>query len=191
MRHVDDRFDAGFASCLCKECRSFDQPLLERVDKVCAINSFQGRSDFVQVQKIAPQSFSGEAFNGTKAFDEFVAYTGATPQVVSARIKRLVEAGVLKKQPVAGCKDRSEYLLTEMGHDLHPVMCTMMVWGDKWLSDGKGRPLVLRHTGCGCATSPKLACDGCGEFVSRKTLKGEPSPAMKRYRARMISGGSV
>ena len=86
-----------------------------------------------------------EAFSGTKTFDEFVAYTGATPQVVSARLKRLVEAGVLNKQPVT--KDRSEYLLTEMGHDLHPVICTMIVWGDKWLSDGKARPLVLRHTG--------------------------------------------
>ena len=130
-----------------------------------------------------------EAFNGTKTFDEFVAYTGATPQVVSARLKRLVEAGVLSKQPVA--KGRSEYLLTEMGRDFHPVICTIMVWGDKWLSDGKGRPLVLRHTGCGCATTPKLACDACGEFVSRKTLKGEPSPAMKRYRSQMISEGSV
>jgi DNA-binding HxlR family transcriptional regulator len=132
-----------------------------------------------------------EAFVDTKTFDEFVACTGATPQVVSARLKRLVEAGVLEKKPVAGCKGRSEYVLTEMGHDLHPIICTIMVWGDKWLSGGKGRPLVLRHTGCGCATSPKLACDACGEFVSRKTLKGEPSPAMKRYRARMISEVSV
>jgi DNA-binding HxlR family transcriptional regulator len=132
-----------------------------------------------------------EVFIGTTTFDGFVAYTGATPQVVSARLKRLVEAGVLKKKPIAGSKGRSEYLLTEMGQDLHPIICTMMVWGDKWLSDGRGRPHVLRHTGCGCTTSPKLACDACGEFVSRKTLKGEPSPAMKRYRARMISEASV
>ncbi len=132
-----------------------------------------------------------EAFIGTTMFDEFVAYTGATPQVVSARLKRLVEAGVLKKKSIAGSKGRSEYLLTEMGQDLHPIICTIMVWGDKWLSDGRGRPHVLRHTGCGCTTSPKLACDACGEFVSRKTLKGEPSPAMKRYRARMISEASL
>ena len=131
-----------------------------------------------------------EAFIGTTAFDEFVAYTGATPQVVSARLKRLMEAGILKKQPIADGKGRSEYLLTEKGQDLHPIICTTMIWGDKWLSDGQGRPHVLRHTGCGCATSPKLACDACGEFVSRKTLKGEPSPAMKRYRARMISEAS-
>jgi DNA-binding HxlR family transcriptional regulator len=132
-----------------------------------------------------------EAFVDTKTFDEFVAYTGATPQVVSVRLKRLVEAGVLKKQPVEGWKGRSEYLLTEMGHDLYPIICTIMLWGDTWLSDGKGRPLVLRHTGCGCATTPKLACDACGEFVSSKTLKGEPSSGMKRYRARMISDAAI
>jgi DNA-binding HxlR family transcriptional regulator len=131
-----------------------------------------------------------EAFIGTNTFDEFVAYTGATPQVVSARLKRLVEAGVFKKEPVADGRGRSEYLLSEMGQDLYPVVCTIMVWGDQWLSDGRGRPHALRHTECGCMTSPKLACDACGEFVSRKTLKGEPSPAMKRYRARMFSEAS-
>jgi DNA-binding HxlR family transcriptional regulator len=131
-----------------------------------------------------------EAFIGTKTFDEFVAYTGAAPQVVSARLKRLLEAGVLKKEPVADGRSRSEYLLSEMGQDLYPVVCTIMVWGDRWLSDGRGRPHALRHTGCGCVTSPKLACDACGEFVSRKTLKGEPSPSMKRYRAQMFNEAS-
>jgi DNA-binding HxlR family transcriptional regulator len=132
-----------------------------------------------------------EAFIGTTKFDEFVAYTGATPQVVSARLSRLVEAGILKKESALGGKGRSDYLLTEMGQDLHPIVCTIMIWGDKWLSDRQGRPNVLRHTGCGCTTSPKLACDVCGEFVSRKNLKGEPSSAMNRYRARMASEASV
>jgi len=30
LRHIDDRFDAGFASCLGKEGRSFDQAIPER-----------------------------------------------------------------------------------------------------------------------------------------------------------------
>jgi hypothetical protein len=36
----------------------------------------------------------------------------------------------------------------------------------------------------------KLACDACGEFVSCKTLKGEPGAAMRRDRARMLSEAS-
>lgn len=127
-----------------------------------------------------------EAFAGTTTFDEFVGYTGATAQVVSARLKRLVEADILKKIPKASGAGL-EYVLTEMGLDLHPIICAITVFGDRWLSAGKPPPQVMRHVGCGCLTSPRLACSECGEFVSRDTLTREPSPAMLRYRARMLS----
>jgi DNA-binding HxlR family transcriptional regulator len=130
-----------------------------------------------------------EAFAGTTLFDEFVAYTGATPQVISERLKRLVEAGIFETR----AKDKgrgSEYVMTEMGRDLHPIISTIIVFGDKWLSDGKGPPQVTRHVGCGCVTAPRLACSECSEFVSPANLTREPSPAMQRYRARMLTAAS-
>ena len=85
-----------------------------------------------------------EAFYGTTRFDDFADRVGVTDAVASARLKRLVEAGVLEKRPyrVPGQRTRHEYLLTQMGEDLFPVVFALMQWGNTYLQDAGG-PLAL------------------------------------------------
>lgn len=77
-------------------------------------------------------------FLGMRRFDEFQASLGVTRQVLADRLSRLVEAGALKKVPYQERPPRYEYRLTEMGHDLHPVLLALANWGDRWLDEGRG-----------------------------------------------------
>lgn len=74
-----------------------------------------------------------EAVYGTTRFDGFARRVGVSDAVASARLKALVEAGLLVKSPYQepGQRTRHEYRLTEMGTDLVPVLFGLMQWGDK------------------------------------------------------------
>jgi DNA-binding HxlR family transcriptional regulator len=128
-----------------------------------------------------------DVFLGARRFDELQALSGASPQVVASRLARLVETGVLRKIAYQQRPTRYEYRLTEMGRELHPVMVSLMTWGDKWLDDGQGPPNPLRHAGCGAISRPKLVCDQCDEPVSVSDLTSEPSERMSRQRHAMLA----
>lgn len=84
-----------------------------------------------------------EAFYGTTRFDDFAARVGITDAVAASRLKQLVNAGIFEKRPYRepGARTRSEYILTEMGRDLFPVVLALMQWGDKHLQSGSAGPL--------------------------------------------------
>src|SRR2546423_10181546 len=81
-----------------------------------------------------------EAFNGVRRFDDMQRRTGIPRQVLSQRLSRLVDEGLLRKVPYqeTGQRPRSEYRLTEKGLDLYPVLVAMMEWGDKYAVGSAG-----------------------------------------------------
>jgi DNA-binding HxlR family transcriptional regulator len=85
-----------------------------------------------------------EAMYGTTRFDGFARRVGVSDAVAAARLKALVEAGLLEKAPYQepGQRTRYEYRLTEMGTDLMPVLFGLMQWGDKYMQP-KGKPLQI------------------------------------------------
>ena len=103
-----------------------------------------------------------EVFLGDRRFDEMVRRTGAPRDTLAARLRTLVAAGILERRRYSEHPARFEYHLTEAGRDLYPVIATLMRWGDKYLADDDGPPLVLEHT-CGHRLVPQLTCQACGE----------------------------
>jgi DNA-binding HxlR family transcriptional regulator len=99
-----------------------------------------------------------EAYFGTTRFDNFVERVGITEAVAAARLKQLVEIGVLHKRPYRepGKRTRYEYVLTPMGRDLLPAVLALMQWGDKYLQPAGG-PLrvVERKTGAPITIGPR------------------------------------
>jgi len=116
-----------------------------------------------------------DAFKGVTRFEDFHRNLGIARTVLSTRLDRLVEAGIFTRRPYSDHPPRSEYLLTEKGRDLFPVLVTLMQWGDRWTADDDGPPLRLVHEPCGHDTSPRLACEHCGGDVSPDTVRPEPS----------------
>lgn len=84
------------------------------------------------------------AFNGLCHFDEFAEALGIARNILSNRLTRLVEFGVLARDPCAYDRRRVEYRLTEKGRDLLPAMLALRQWGERW--------------GLGCASTLVL-CD--------------------------------
>ena len=76
------------------------------------------------------------ALYGVRRFDDFQSELGTPRTVLSDRLKRLTNAGILVRRPYReqGRRARSEYLLSEAGEDLRPAMISLTQWGDKWLA---------------------------------------------------------
>lgn len=81
-----------------------------------------------------------EAFWGRTRFAEIRDRLGIAPDVLADRLTTLVDAGVLRRRPYrdAGEREREEYVLTEEGHALVPVLAAFVQWGDEFLPTGFG-----------------------------------------------------
>jgi DNA-binding HxlR family transcriptional regulator len=100
-----------------------------------------------------------EAFYGATRFEEFAERTGLSEPVTAGRLRELVEAGMLRREPYRdpGARTRYGYSLTPMGVDFLPALVALMQWGDRWLQPDGG-PVALRHDGCGAPVTSELRC---------------------------------
>jgi DNA-binding HxlR family transcriptional regulator len=120
-----------------------------------------------------------EAFYGVRRFDALVKRTGVTEAVAAQRLKELVAAGVLTKQPYReqGQRTRHEYVLTESGHALMPTLVALLDWGNAHVA-GPGPGLRLTHEGCGEPVRSELRC-AAGHAVDEEQVvvaaKGDPT----------------
>ncbi|WP_329372027.1 winged helix-turn-helix transcriptional regulator [Streptomyces sp. NBC_01483] len=102
-----------------------------------------------------------EALYGTRRFDDFARRVGVTEAVTASRLRELVKVGVLERQPYQepGKRTRHEYVLTAMGRDLLPVAMALIQWGDRYLADPAGPPLLFTHHECGAPLRASVTCD--------------------------------
>jgi DNA-binding HxlR family transcriptional regulator len=100
-----------------------------------------------------------EAFYGTSRFDDFAQRVGISDAVTAARLRELVDGGLLEREDYRepGQRTRQRYRLTEKGADLFPALVALMQWGDRWL-DERGGPVELRHRDCGERVAVELRC---------------------------------
>jgi DNA-binding HxlR family transcriptional regulator len=111
-----------------------------------------------------------EAFYGTTRFDDFAERVGISEPVAAARLRELVDNGLLEREDYRepGQRTRQRYRLTEKGADLFPALVALMQWGDRWL-DKRGGPVELRHRDCGEEVTVELRC-GAGHEVGPDEL---------------------
>ena len=124
-----------------------------------------------------------EMLLGSRRFDELQRLTGASPHILSQRLKRLEAEDILTRNLYSERPPRHDYRLTEKGRDLWPVVVALKTWGDRWLDEGKSPPITLTHTTCGKTTEPYLACSACHEPIQAVTSKATISPDMAKERA--------
>ncbi len=111
-----------------------------------------------------------EVFLGNRRFDEMVRRIGAPRDTLAARLRALTGAGILERRRYSDHPARFEYYLTEAGRDLYPVILTLMRWGDTYLADSGGPPLVLEHE-CGHPLTAQVVFEACGEPAAVGTAK--------------------
>ncbi|MDK3018267.1 winged helix-turn-helix transcriptional regulator [Pseudodonghicola flavimaris] len=126
-----------------------------------------------------------EAFLGTRRFDDFQRHTGASPHVLSLRLKQLCGDGILRKRAYSETPPRFEYLLTDKGMDLWPLIMALQSWGEKWLG---GQGVTLTHKSCGTVITPQLGCPDCGAPLTARDLQAEISPEFSEERKHREGG---
>ena len=112
-----------------------------------------------------------DAFRGVTRFEEFHDRLGISRNILSARLDTLVEAGVLERRMYEEARGRCDYVLTDMGRELWPVLTTLRQWGDKWLLGEDKAPIALVHTTCGSRATAELVCSECGEHLDRRDIR--------------------
>jgi len=97
------------------------------------------------------------ALYGVRRFDDFHAELGCPRTVLSGRLKKLVDDGLLTRRMYKspGKRTRPEYILTPMGLSLRPIFVGLTQWGDAWL--GKGEPAPISFTKAGAKSAIRAA----------------------------------
>jgi DNA-binding HxlR family transcriptional regulator len=86
-----------------------------------------------------------EAYYGVTRFDQFQYYIGLAPNILSSRLKKLVEAGIMTRVPLPEHSGRYEYVLTEKGRAFFPTYLALKKWGDDWLAEPEGPQVVFNE----------------------------------------------
>ena len=107
------------------------------------------------------------AFQGSRRYEDFRRSCEAADNVLSKRLKDLVAAGLLQRSPYSdGGRIRQEYLLTQAGADLLPVLNGLLLWGERHRPhEDPEVHMQLIHSGCGAVTDTAERCSSCGEFM--------------------------
>ncbi len=116
-----------------------------------------------------------EAFLGTRRFDDFQRRLGVARNVLQARLERLVEAGILRREPYQERPPRFEYRLSAKGVDLWPVIVALLQWGDRHAAP-LGPPVILEHKDCGGGVDDRRRCTACGADLQARDVQARPGP---------------
>ena len=130
-----------------------------------------------------------DAFQGARRFDEFQKSLGIATNVLTARLKRLVDEGLLEQRRYQEHPPRYEYVLTEKARDLGPILANLVHWGNKYLAGSKGPPQAIVHNACGHAMTPQLQCSHCGQPIAKQGLSIVPTAKLKRFLTRTRGSG--
>ncbi len=118
-----------------------------------------------------------EAFYGLRRFSDMQAHLGVSRSVLAARLDAMVQDGLLERRPYRepGQRERTEYVLTERGRDLYPVIVALRQWGDRHLAGEEGVPVHAEHADCGAPVRAALVCDA-GHVVTADEVQRRPGP---------------
>lgn len=103
-----------------------------------------------------------DAFDGSRRFGEFQRSLGVAKNILTARLRALIDGGVLASVPASDGSAYREYVLTPKGKALFPVIVALRQWGEQ-NSFAPGEPhseLVDRREGRHLRPLEVLASDG-------------------------------
>lgn len=101
-----------------------------------------------------------DAFDGLRRFTDFQRNLGVARNILSDRLRKLVDAGILHTQAASDGTAFQEYVLTPQGESLFPVFVALRQWGEGHLFE-----------------------PGEAHSVLIDSSTGEPVTAMRPYRA--------
>ena len=118
-----------------------------------------------------------DALLGLHRFDEFLTSLGVARNILSDRLGKLVDHGILARSRYQDRPERWEYHLTDRGRELAIPVLALMHWGDRHLAGPAGPPRLVRHATCGGDVTERHVCVHCGP-VTGGEITVEPGPGL-------------
>jgi len=103
---------------------------------------------------------------GLRHFSELAESLGISPSMMTNRLGRLVEAGLVTRTPYQLRQVRYDYRLSTSGRELVVVLMALAAWGDRWTSPDGRAPVSYQHKGCQRIFKPTVGCPWCGVPVT-------------------------
>jgi DNA-binding HxlR family transcriptional regulator len=125
-------------------------------------------------------------FAGATRFSDFHRGLGIATNILTSRLDGLVQAGIMERRDSSQNPELHEYLLTEKGRGLAPVLLALTEWGDRWAAPD-GPPVLYTHASCGGEISQQINCANCGEVHNPAEVRVRPGPGMPADRAALMS----
>ena len=115
--------------------------------------------------------------SGVRRYKDFREGLGIANSVLTARLRRLTDAGVFTMSQYSQAPRRFEYVLTDCGRDLWRVLLTIWSWEAVWVTEHIEPLPGMYHLDCGAEFSPAMHCRGCGEPAGIHDVTGEFGPS--------------
>jgi DNA-binding HxlR family transcriptional regulator len=127
-----------------------------------------------------------DVFAGITRFEPLCEDLEISRKTLTERLDRLIDRGILRRHVYSVHPPRHDYLPTEKGADLFPVLAAIMRWGDRWSAGPDGPPALIRHS-CGSHTGGEVTCEQCGERLELSGCTTEAGPGGRAgHRTRVL-----
>jgi DNA-binding HxlR family transcriptional regulator len=111
------------------------------------------------------------AFRGIYRFEDFCLDLGIARPILTARLRKLVDGGLLEKHPYQERPVRYEYRLTEAGVALSPAIVALVRWSDEYMADGEDQTKLV-HAPCGTELEQGFWCRRCSTTFGPNAIRG-------------------
>jgi len=112
------------------------------------------------------------SLRGVRRFDDYCSDLGIARPILTSRLRRLVEGGIMAKDQYQAHPPRYEYRLTPSGVALSPALVALMRWGDEYL--GGDDDIRLVHAPCNSELEQGFWCRTCATTFGPSAVRGVP-----------------
>jgi DNA-binding HxlR family transcriptional regulator len=126
-----------------------------------------------------------DALAGLTRFDQFQKSLDIAPNMLTRRLNALVDGGLLERRRYSARPPRDEYVLTDRGRELKPVLDVMLAWGNRHFAP-EGASVQIVNSETGTVAEPVLVDRVSGRPLSDPVFVRAAGPAAsERTRQRL------
>ena len=125
-------------------------------------------------------------FASATRFNDFLTL-GIATNILKSRLDGFVDAGIMVRHSNPGNQDHFEYVLTDKGRELTPIIIALTEWGDRWAAPD-GPPILYIHSTCGGPITLQTSCANCGLVRDPSEIGVRPGPGMPADMAERVVG---
>ena len=123
-----------------------------------------------------------DALLGIRRFSEFQKNIGLAKNILTVRLRTLVDQGILKMAPASDGSAYREYVLTPKGRGVFPVLVALRQWSEEFCGERDGFPTLLVDRNKGRPVRKLELRSRDGRLLGDGDTEVRPNPGLKRRR---------